>query len=382
LEIEQLMLITAQHSTPEQIYQAALATGDFTEDAAQAKAVAHTQKLYEDLLETLHEPKLQMFDLWQKLWSRKPSLGQKAIKGLYLWGGVGRGKTYLVDNFYHTLPFEQKLRLHFHRFMQQVHDELRQLKHIQDPLVKVAQGFAEKTKVLCLDEFHVLDITDAMLLGGLLQELFKQGVTLVATSNVHPDDLYKGGLQRDRFLPAIDLLKTSTKVINVDNGVDYRLRVLEKAEIYHYPLDASVKTNMGQSFAEIAPDKPIIGDSINLYGRDIPTIQMADGVIWFDFHALCDVPRGTPDYIEIATCYHTVFVSGIPGLGDAENDLALRFVNLVDEFYDRNVKLILAAQEPLDLLYTGKRLEFQFQRTLSRLQEMQSHEYLAREHKL
>ncbi|WP_353571834.1 cell division protein ZapE [Candidatus Albibeggiatoa sp. nov. BB20] len=368
--------------TPQQIYQAALATGDFCEDAAQAKAVDHTQRLYEDLLNALHEPKVQMADLWLKLWKRKTNSKQQTIKGLYLWGGVGRGKTYLVDNFYHTLPFNNKLRLHFHRFMQQVHDELKQLKDIQNPLVKVAQHFAERTKILCLDEFHVLDIADAMLLGGLLQELFEQGVTLVTTSNVHPDDLYKGGLQRDRFLPAIDLLKNSTHVINVDNGVDYRLRALEQAEIYHHPLDAAAEHNMRHSFTEIAPDQPVIGGSINLYGRDIPTIQMADGVIWFDFHTLCDVPRGTPDYIEIATCYQTVFVSGVPSMGDAENDLALRFVNLVDEFYDRSVKLIIAAEESADLLYTGKRLEFQYQRTLSRLQEMQSHEYLAREHKL
>lgn len=372
-------MLTTQ--TPQQIYQAALATGDFCEDAAQATAVAHTQQLYEDLLNTLHEPKLQMSDLWLQLLKRKSSSKQQTVEGLYLWGGVGRGKTFLVDNFYHTLPFKRKLRLHFHRFMQQVHDELRQLKHIQDPLVTVAQRFAKRTKVLCLDEFHVLDITDAMLLGGLLQALFEHGVTLVATSNVHPDDLYKGGLQRDRFLPAIDLLKNTTRVINVDSGVDYRLRALEKAEIYHSPLDAAADENMRRSFAEIAPDEPVLGDCINLYGRDIPTIQLADGVVWFDFHALCDVPRGTPDYIDIATCYHTVFVSGVPGLGDAENDLALRFVNLVDEFYDRGVKLIIAAAEPAELLYTGKRLEFQFQRTLSRLQEMQSHEYLACAHK-
>ncbi|MEK7991551.1 MAG: cell division protein ZapE [Thiotrichaceae bacterium] len=366
--------------TPQEIYQAALATGDFCKDAAQAEAVDYTQRLYEDLLNTLHEPKIQMSDLWMTLWNRKNNSKQQTIKGLYLWGGVGRGKTYLVDNFYYTLPFKNKLRLHFHRFMQQVHEELKQLKDIQNPLVTVAQRFSERTKVLCLDEFHVLDITDAMLLGGLLQELFKQGVTLVTTSNMHPDDLYKGGLQRDRFLPAIDLLKNTTYVINVDNGVDYRLRVLEQAEIYHSPLDMAADFNMRRSFAEIAPDKPVIGDSINLYGRDIPTIQMADGVIWFDFHALCDVPRGTPDYIDIATYYHTVFVSGVPSMGDAENDIALRFVNLVDEFYDRSVKLIIAAAQPADLLYTGKRLEFQYQRTLSRLQEMQSHDYLAREH--
>lgn len=378
----QCMIIGGEHfmlaTTPQQIYQAALATGNFYEDAAQAEAVAYTQRLYEDLLSTIQEPKLHMNDLWQKLWKRKTD--NKPVKGLYLWGGVGRGKTLLVDNFYHTLPLKNKLRLHFHRFMQQVHDELKQLRNIQNPLVEVAERFAKRTKVLCLDEFHVLDITDAMLLGGLLNELFKRGVTLVATSNVHPDDLYKDGLQRDRFLPAIDLLKNSTRVVNVDNGIDYRLRVLEKAEIYHSSLDAAAEQNMRQSFAEIAPSEPIIGDCITLYERDIPTIQMADGVIWFDFHALCDVPRGTADYIDIATCYHTVFVSGVPGMGDAENDLAVRFVNLVDEFYDRNVKLIIAAHEPAELLYTGKRLAFQFQRTLSRLQEMQSHEYLAREH--
>ncbi len=365
--------------TPQEIYQAALETGEFCQDAAQAKAVEQTQRLYEDLLSTLHEPKLQLYDLWQILWKRHT---KKTVKGLYLWGGVGRGKTYLVDNFYHTLPFKNKLRLHFHRFMQQVHSELKQLKDIQNPLILVAQRFAKQTQVLCLDEFQVLDITDAMLLGGLLRELFEQGVTLVATSNVHPDDLYKDGLQRERFLPAIDLLKNSTRIINLDSGVDYRLRALEKAEIYHFPLDAVAEQNMQRSFTRIAPNFPVFGDSIKLYEREIPTVQLAGQVIWFDFHVLCDVPRGTADYIDIATCYHTVFISGVPSLGDAENDLALRFINLVDEFYDRNVKLIIAAAEPVEFLYTGKRLAFQFQRTLSRLQEMQSHEYLAREHKI
>jgi cell division protein ZapE len=365
-------------ATPQQVYQHALASGELNLDQAQEQAVNYTQQLYEDLLNNLYEPKLQMLDLWSKLLGYKKH--QPQIKGLYLWGGVGRGKTYILDNFYASLPFEQKKRLHFHRFMQHIHDKLNQLNTIPNPLENLAADLAQHTKVLCLDEFHVADITDAMLLDGLLRSLFAHGVTLVTTSNVHPDDLYSGGLQRERFLPAIALLKTSTHVINVDNGIDYRLKNLTAAKTYYYPMTANNEQSMADCFAKLAPDQPNKAGYLTLYGRDIPTIQIADGVIWFEFAILCHVPRGTADYIEIAQDYHTVFVSNIPSMGDAENDLVLRLIHLVDEFYDRGVKLIISSPVPAELLYTGNKLKAQFQRTISRLLEMQSTTYLAKPH--
>jgi cell division protein ZapE len=355
--------------SPQQRYAADLQRPGFASDPAQATAVGQLQEVYAELL------------------ARKPrrgALGKRlswpAVRGLYLWGGVGRGKTYLMDCFYESLPFSRKRRTHFHRFMQEVHETRRHHPEEQDPLARIADDIAAQVRVLCFDEFFVSDIADAMILARLLEVLFARGVTLVATSNIAPDGLYKDGLQRQRFLPAIALLQRHCRVLQVDGGTDYRLRVLEQAEIYHAPLDAQAEVNLRHYFDAIAPEPGQPGAPLELFGRRIATRCLGDGVIWLDFDALCSGPRGTADYVEMARCFHTVLLSNLPPLtGDLEDE-SRRFINLVDEFYDRNVKLILSAAVPLERLYQGEKLKFEFQRTASRLREMQSHQYLERPH--
>ncbi len=368
---------------PYERYRLDLEREGFQHDPAQERAVLHLQKVYDQLMARPESaPAKKSGGLFARLAGRdKPvTASTPAVRGLYLWGGVGRGKTYLVDTFIDALPMERKQRIHFHSFMRAVHAELKELKQQQDPLRLVARRFAEQARVICLDEFFVSDITDAMLLYGLLKELFAQGVTLITTSNLPPDDLYKDGLQRARFLPAIELLKQHLEVLNVDGGVDYRLRYLEKAEIYHYPLDERAEQILNDVFNHIAPEPGHRGGDLEIEGRFIPTLREADDIVWFNFRAICDGPRGTSDYIEIARCFHTVLISNIPVMDWQMENQARRFVNLVDEFYDRSVKLIVSAAAPPLELYTGQKLKFEFQRTVSRLQEMQSHEYLERPH--
>ncbi|MCJ8169648.1 cell division protein ZapE [Atopomonas sediminilitoris] len=362
--------------TPIERYRADLERPDFVFDAAQEQAVKHLQRLYDDLVAA----EQQRSSLLNKLFARK---AKQPVKGLYFWGGVGRGKTYLVDTFFDALPFEQKTRTHFHRFMKRVHDELKQLKDQKNPLKIIAAQFAGESRVICFDEFFVSDIADAMILATLMQELFALGVSLVATSNIVPDGLYKDGLQRARFLPAIALLKEHTEIVNVDSGVDYRLRALEQAEIYHWPLGQEADDSLNASFMSLIPDAEHIteGEVLMIENRGINTRKVADDVAWFDFRALCDGPRSQNDYIELAKEFHAVLLSNVEQMSVATDDIARRFINLVDEFYDRNVKLIISGEVALKDLYTGGRLEFEFQRTLSRLLEMQSHEYLARPHK-
>lgn len=302
------------------------------------------------------------------------------VRGLYVWGTVGRGKTMLMDRFYEQLDVPYKMRSHFHRFMHQVHNELKQLKSLENPLEEVAERLAQEARVICFDEFFVNDIADAMILGTLFEALFRRGVTLVTTSNVPPEQLYRDGLQRQRFLPAIALLQTHTRVLELGAGVDYRLRVLEQAEIYHHPLDAEADTNLDKYFRAIAPDEARQDVPLALNERQVTARALADGVVWFDFQAICGGPRSQDDYIELARCYQTVMVSGIPQFTRNNEDEARRFIALVDEFYDRNVKLIVSAASALEELYQGKKLEFEFQRTCSRLREMQSHDFLARPH--
>jgi len=322
------------------------------------------------------------------------ALGNKSaadpVRGLYLWGGVGRGKTWLMDLFYQSLPFPERRRRHFHRFMHDVHAELKSLHERQAPLEVVAEHIAKDTRVLCFDEFFVSDIADAMILGGLFAALFKHGVTLVATSNVEPRNLYKDGLQRQRFLPTIDLLQQHVDVIAVDGTTDYRLRRLTQAGTY-LPSDASdTMQRLRELFDELADQsgRPWPGQSpadpassIEIEGRHIPVIRERGGVVWFDFMALCSGPRSQEDYIEIARDYQSVIVSDIPVLDSLHEDEARRFIALVDEMYDRNVNLIVSAAVPPVELYRGERVAFQFERTASRLIEMQSEEYLAREHR-
>ncbi len=306
---------------------------------------------------------------------------REPVRGLYLWGGVGRGKTFLMDQFFHALPFDNKLRLHFHRFMQQVHGELKTLQRSEDPLKVVAARLASKTKVICFDEFFVSDIADAMILGRLFEYLFAYGVTLIATSNIPPDDLYRDGLQRARFLPAIALLKQHCEILNVDAGTDYRLRTLESAEIYHWPLDEAARRAMEKYFEELNPEDEWRPGEIEINGRGISVRRLGEGVAWFDFEALCETHRAAIDYIELAREFHSVLLSGVPEMDWTRENDARRFIMLVDEFYDRHVKLILSADAPMESLYAGERLRFEFQRTLSRLREMQSREYLVLPHK-
>lgn len=301
-------------------------------------------------------------------------------RGIYLWGGVGRGKTFLMDLFFDTLDILDKRRIHFHRMMRDVHDRLTALGDIEDPLDRVAADIARETRVLCFDEFFVSDIADAMILGRLLDGLFRRGVTLIATSNSRPDDLYKDGLQRQRFLPAIELLNQYTEVINLDGGIDYRLRLLQKAGTWITPADATAESRLAALFDEAASSDIHNDDSLSVNGRDIPVRRSAKGIAWFGFDALCDGPRSQADYIEISRWFPSVIVSDVPQLDRSREDAARRFIALVDEFYDRHVKLIVSAATAPDAVYAGEKLRFEIERTTSRLIEMQSVEYLALPH--
>ena len=360
--------------SPAERYRQLVAAGKLHEDEEQARAVALLEGLHERLL---RQPPRSWMARWR---DRRP-----AETGLYLWGGVGRGKTLLMDLFYDSLPEGDgengKLRMHFHRFMQRVHGELKALGGTANPLQRVADDFAERTKVLCFDEFFVSDIGDAMILGELMQALFRRGLTLVATSNIHPDGLYENGLQRRRFLPAIEALKRHTLVHELGGEIDFRLRVLERAEIYHSPLDAAAERSLSASFVELAPEQTTAEANLEVENRLIRARRLAPDVVWFEFKALCEGPRSQNDYIELARCFHTVLVSSVPRFTPKTEDAARRFISLVDEFYDRNVKLIISAEAPIAQLYAGERLQFEFERTRSRLLEMQSREYLARSHK-
>lgn len=355
-------------------YKQDLQRPDFHHDVAQEEAVKHLEEIYQQLIAPAPKPRG-----WFRRRVEKPK-----IKGLYMWGGVGRGKTYLMDVFFESLPFAAKQRLHFHRFMRYIHDEMKARQGESDPLVAIAKDFARTTRVLCFDEFFVTDITDAMILAGLLETLFDEGVVLVTTSNIVPDDLYYNGLQRARFLPAIELLKENTTVLNVDGGTDYRLRLLEQAELFHFPLGEEADAFLTERFNTLNsyPEKVREGHRITIENRPIQTVRTGPGIGWFDFMALCDGPRSQNDYIELASRFHTVLLANVPQMDARMDDQCRRFINLVDELYDRNVKLITTAEVGIDDLYKEGRLEFEFARTNSRLLEMQSTEFLAREHKL
>ena len=271
--------------------------------------------------------------------------------------------------------------MHFHRFMHHVHNERKALRHQADPLKIIADNWSKQTRVLCFDEFVVNDVADAVILVKLMQALFERGVTLVATSNVEPINLYQGGLQRDLFLPAIDLIYRHCTVVNIDSGIDYRLRFLDTAETYFFPLDDSAEQGLTYAFDHLAPDAGIENAVIEIEGRLLNSRKRSDGVIWFNFAELCDGPRSQNDYIELARCFHSILISAIPQMGRLQEDQARRFINLVDVFYDHNVKLIVSATAAVEDLYTGTRNAFEFARTMSRLQEMQSHDYLALAHK-
>jgi cell division protein ZapE len=354
------------------LYRNECARLGYTPDPAQERLVA----AFDDLHARLSAP--QPRGLLQGLLGRRK---RELQRGLYVWGGVGRGKTWIMDLFFHALPFKDKQRSHFHRFMQIVHDELKRHQEHADPLELVADKIARKTRVLCFDELFVADVADAMLLGNLFRALFDRGVTLVATSNVPPDDLYKGGLQRARFLPAIELIKKHTQVLHMDSDTDYRLRTLTKAPIWFDAARPETLNEIERLFGAVAGETGTHNATLTLNHRKLHARRHAQDVVWFAFKELCEGPRGQADYIEIARCYHTVFLTDVPVLTAEKENEARRFITLVDEFYDRAVKLVISSPATIDTLYRGERLAFEFERTQSRLIEMQSQEYLAREHK-
>ncbi|EOA6573367.1 TPA: cell division protein ZapE [Vibrio cholerae] len=364
--------------TPKQRYEKDLQRTDFYSDEAQARAVDALDNLYHQWLNYLNQPVVRP-SVWQKLIGKKPAVTQQP-QGLYMWGGVGRGKTYLMDTFFEALPTEKKLRVHFHRFMYRVHDELRTLSDVSDPLEIVADRFCAEANIICFDEFFVSDITDAMILGTLFEALFRRGIVLVATSNIAPKDLYRNGLQRARFLPAIALVETHCQILNVDNGVDYRLRTLQQAEIYHYPLDSKATDNLQRYFQQLISSEQTPETQIDVNHRMITVEAAGDGVLYATFAQLCQTARSQNDYIELSKIYHTVLLADVKQMNKSSDDAARRFIALVDEFYERHVKLIISAEVPLTDLYTDGLLEFEFKRCQSRLIEMQSHDYLAKEH--
>lgn len=355
-------------------YQQALNSGHFDTDPAQLNALEYLQSLSIQLQQPVKTS-------WMARLRKKWDSGQTQQRGLYLWGGVGRGKTWLMDMFFDALPFDDKLRLHFRHFMQEIHDELTQLTGHRDPLPIVAKHFAQRARVLCLDEFYVEDITDAMILYRLLDALNSNGVALVFTSNLTPADLYKHGLQRDRFLPAISLIENNTKIIELTGNTDHRLRKLKQASTYFSPLNVATERAIKQRFTELAPSTAHSDVTLEINHRQIACLKRADDVAWFDFYQLCHGPRASADYIELARQFHTVLISGVPRMGENEEEWAHRFINIIDEFYDRRVKLLITADNEPTHLYHGRRHQFDFQRTVSRLMEMRSDDYLAQAHR-
>ena len=368
----------SDHGDLRPLYSAQLAARGFASDDAQLAVVAKLEELRQRLLAAPAKPGSAWPNWLGSLLGRTPL---EPLTGLYLWGSVGRGKTWLMDLFCGSLPRGLVRRRHFHRFMQEVHRHLARLHHRRAPLEQVARAIARDTRVLCLDELYVADIADAMILGGLFAALFRRGVTLVATSNVAPQELYREGLQRQRFLPAIALLERHLEVVRLAGSTDYRLRQLTAAGTY-LPADApGAGARLAALFEQLAQQDIAAPDSIDIAGRAIPVVRVGAGVAWFTFAALCAGPRSAEDYIEIAREYQSLIVADVPVLDAAHENEARRFIALIDELYDRNVKLIITAAAPAAELYRGERLGALFARTASRLTEMQSKEYLAREHR-
>jgi cell division protein ZapE len=365
---------------PLQRYQLDLESNAITADDAQRVLVGHLQHLYERIVETQLNSSGPLGWLRQRLFASEQAVD--LIQGLYIWGGVGRGKTYLMDVFFESLPGEFKMRTHFHRFMQRVHRDLASLQGQKNPLEHVADQIATESRVLCFDEFFVRDIGDAMILAGLLEALFKRQVILIATSNIEPDRLYDDGLQRQRFLPAIALIQEHTQTIAIQSGVDYRLRSLTQATLYHCPITTDTEARLIACFYELAPEASHVHKDaeIEILERQIGTRYCCEDVVWFAFEQICEGSRSAFDYVELAKIYHAVILSSVPQMEENASDSARRFISLVDELYDRRVKLVIAAEVPILELYTGENLRFEFERTESRLIEMQSEAYLGDQH--
>jgi cell division protein ZapE len=350
-----------------QAYEAELAARAYQSDPAQLRAVQALERCASEW----SDYKEQRSNALKKFFNR-PDIP----RGVYMHGGVGRGKSFLMDCFFNAVPLQRKVRLHFHEFMREVHRELADLQGQQNPLDILGSNIAKKYRLICFDEFHVSDVTDAMILHRLLTSLFAQGVGLVTTSNFHPDALYPNGLHRDRILPAIELLKANMEIVNVDNGTDYRRRTMQQLATYHTPLSAQADVAMQDAFnrlAEAHDEDPVL----HIEAREIKSLRRAGGVVWFDFKTLCGGPRSQNDYLEIATQFHTVLLSNVPHMPVNMASEARRFTWLVDVLYDRRVKLIVSAAVPPEGLYTEGPLSHEFPRTVSRLMEMQSAEFLA-----
>ena len=353
----------------EEFYQKALLERDFKADAAQRRAVDRLQQCYDDWVQY----KAQRSSPFKRLINRP-----QVPKGVYMWGGVGRGKSFLMDSFYSVVPVVRKTRLHFHEFMRGVHRQLDELKGVADPLDEVAKRIAKKYRLICFDEFHISDVADAMIMYNLLKALFDNGVSFIMTSNYDPQLLYPDGLHRDRILPTIDLLYEKLDVMNIDAGIDYRSRALEQVESYYTPLGATADAVLRDAYArlaESADEDPVV----RIEAREIRALRRTGSMIWFDFHTLCGGPRSQNDYLEIASRFHTVILSEIPRMSASMSSEARRFTWLIDVFYDQGVKLLMSAEVEPEELYTTGTLANEFHRTVSRIVEMQSQEYMDRE---
>ena len=357
--------------SPAERYAQALASGQFMPDDAQAQAVHELERVWQELIQRYKASK-KAFRRFRR---------QTAPQGVYMWGGVGRGKTWLMDQFYDSIPFRRKTRMHFHHFMQHVHRELNKLSGQRNPLDSVADQIYKDAVVICFDEFFVSNVTDAMILSDLFQKLFHRGITLVATSNIAPDGLYKNGIHRDRFIPTIEMVKKHCQVLNVDAGVDYRLRVLKQAQLFKSPLTHDNQNWMAQRFSALTNTQHHSSEPIIINQRVVETIAHTEDVLWCEFSELCFKPRSPADFIEIANIYNTVLVSNVPHLTDFLSEGTRRFIYLVDEFYDRGVKLLLTSEDSIIEIYQGEKLAFEIERTRSRLLEMQSDDYLNEEHR-
>ncbi len=347
-------------------YRLALSARGYSADEAQLAALARLQRMHGELVAF----KARRSNRLKKLISRPD-----VPRGVWLYGGVGRGKSFLMDCFYGSVPYVRKMRIHFHEFMRGVHRELGDLKGVADPLDEVARRVARRYRLICFDEFHVSDIADAMILERLLRGLFLNGVTFVITSNYHPDQLYPDGLHRDRVLPAIALLEENLDVVSVDAGVDYRRRSMARVQAYHSPLGAGASSALRKAFAALAETHDE-DPRLMIENRELRGLRRSGGVVWFDFKTLCGGPRSQNDYLEIAQQFHTVILSDVPRMSAAMASEARRFVWLIDVFYDQRVKLLMSAECPPEELYTAGSMVLEFQRTVSRIVEMQSREYL------
>ncbi|THF66444.1 cell division protein ZapE [Pseudothauera nasutitermitis] len=353
-------------------YESQLKARGYKSDPAQRAAAQRLQQLYTELV---------AFKAARRTALRKVFARPRMPRSVYFWGGVGRGKSFLMDCFFDSVPYQRKRRVHFHAFMQEVQNDLRQLNHEPDPLQKVADRIARQTRLLCFDEFHVSDIADAMILGRLLDALLARGVIFVMTSNYPPDGLYPNGLMRINFLPTIEMLKRRFDVLEVDHGTDYRLRTLEKMEIYLVPHDAAAEQRMAQDFRRLAGVEGEAGE-LEVLERSLPVLRRAPGVIWFDFATLCGGPRSQNDYLEIAREHHTLLLSDVPKMDARHASEARRFTWLIDVLYDHRVKLVMSAAVEAHELYTEGHNAHEFTRTVSRLIEMRTRDYLAEAHRM